>query len=573
MKPTPVIAAALGLTTLGAAALLVRTRTPHTNETPAASASVVALCGAPIGSALTGKLVLSVSERSGTEYSLHLKAMAPLEWRGALRQLSDGTRAGTGEALRELGVGLRLEPNCRVSALWVPGPKTAPERRFAATFGALVDVEVQPGEAWRARHVDASGEYAAAYEALSDGRVRRRRIGYLSSGGRNVRVSGQSEFRRANGWLGEVHVNETFQADGVSLPVAFDLTLAPSTEPISVPSEGDGEWVALQALVQSKSDSMELEKQDLTQDWQVLTGPDTDAARDQAIAFGHSGATNPAIVERLRLATRELAQERRPPIYLALRIAGTAEAQAALLEAANDPGRTESDRVNALVATHDLASPTRRLIDELERVAHERSPEGPANAALLALGSLAHLDPLAEKHLLEALARARASDAVTSTLLEALGNSTLPRFEQDLIAFTRAENEDLRLAAVHSLRSYSGDATFLALVARLESDSNEPVLDVTAQRLAPMVKRRTCGASGQAVAVAAHRLTQRAWLPGTERNLIRLVGECPADPAAIEALKAALRRSSDAGLRVEAGRYLSAADAADALSRGAPTKP
>ena len=55
------------------------------------------------------------------------------------------------------------------------------------------------------------------------------------------------------------------------------------------------------------------QKQDLTQDWQVLTGPDTDAARDQAIAFGHAGGTNPAIVERLRLATHKLAEERRPP--------------------------------------------------------------------------------------------------------------------------------------------------------------------------------------------------------------------------------------------------------------------
>jgi hypothetical protein len=170
------------------------------------------------------------------------------------------------------------------------------------------------------------------------------------------------------------------------------------------------------------------------------------------------GSAPRLLVERLR-AGRPLPED----AFLALALAGTAPAQAALVAIATDAGQGHETRRAALASLRRILEVTGETATALAGLLGETSPElryhaaHVVGAAVRALG--AHDPVLAGKLLSTLLSRAQAGAAADRLVfVSALGNCADARVMPVLEAALRSEDPAMRAMAAKSLRLVPGPA-------------------------------------------------------------------------------------------------------------------
>lgn len=493
-------------------------------------------------------------------------AEAAQEWRLAIR--AEGEEGSTsGPSVTSFA--LRLSPKCRVERVFLPAASTEEQRQTMSTFVAMVDVELKPSTTWTATHRDLTGEYAASYARDPDGSVVRRKRLYQARKGEAPTVRGSARYTVGGGWLRSVEVDETYAASGVTLPVSFRFAFDGMAE--EVPPLPEGEWVPVDALWTSPSTPLPTEERPTAVDWSAFSSGDLERAREQALVAGKLARGDREALDRLRAVLRAAPREHRAPIYLALRVAGTGEAQLAILEAATDPSSDPSDHSNALAVMHDLEEPTDRTLESLERLYSEHAEEEVRGGAILALGSLAKKIPGAADALARAVAHFDPAAPTAPALIEAIGNSARGEYLERLLGWCQSSEENLREAAAQALRGYDDPRVVVRLTQLLRSDPSDFVAEAAASRGADYLLRHACRDGDALVEAAAARLGKRA-AGRLESNLVRLLGACGENGTSQRALLDHLAVAASVETRREIGRYVSVEAAAKVLAERRGTR-
>ncbi len=198
-----------------------------------------------------------------------------------------------------------------------------------------------------------------------------------------------------------------------------------------------------------------------------------------------------AVREARDLAWRDLASERvRKQLLCCLGMAGTAEAQAVLVEAIQDGRMTEALHRTALIAMTQVTVPSAELEAAARRVAEDASDVERSRQALLVLGQMGHrlLEGAPERAagiraFLEGRYTAAASVEDRVAALEALGNAGDPAAEGLLGQAAGDADAHVRAAAMTGLRRVGTRTAAEALEAGLE-DSAQIVREAARSALA-----------------------------------------------------------------------------------------
>jgi hypothetical protein len=266
------------------------------------------------------------------------------------------------------------------------------------------------------------------------------------------------------------------------------------------------------------------------------------------------------VVQRLRAG--KIPAALRAPLSLALSLADTPEARAALVAVARDAKLAFDDRLRALHGAATTAHPGPIVADALREVSLDRRDPSAERAATLALGSLAGTQKRADpalarqvrQQLGERLEQERDPERLTG-LLAAAGNSAgedlLPAVER----LGAHRDPSVRAAAVDALGALSSPEAAARQVALMEAET-----DPAASRAMLLGESQRGGrVSPELVALAARRLETEGDL-GARRALIELLGHARDSDTAMEALRARFRLETDPGLLQLLGRFVPASE-------------
>jgi hypothetical protein len=259
------------------------------------------------------------------------------------------------------------------------------------------------------------------------------------------------------------------------------------------------------------------------------------------------------------------------PLFLALQLTGTPEAERALAQGVGDGRLSGVDRMRAAVALADVPHPSQQAVDALVTEARARGGDAEgqdvARSALLALGTLdrnaAPTDPaLAAQARRELDARLRGGPPADEVLadLDAVGNAGDGALLADVEPYTHDPAAQVRAHAAEAYRRAEGAADEARLIAWLRA---EPDAGVRRAILASLTERVE-GAGGEesdALVAAAGQALATEPDPQARGLLIRLLGEAAASvPEAKQALIAQFHRESQPELLELIGRYCSVSD-------------
>lgn len=162
-------------------------------------------------------------------------------------------------------------------------------------------------------------------------------------------------------------------------------------------------------------------------------------------------------------------------------IAGTPDAQLALVRIARDASLPRSTRESAILAFVHTEQPTREAAMALVQIASEEKDQDLARSAFLLAGGMAGRLPIAADRgtileRIDGIARERESDVEWRlAYLSALGNAALPEVSKRVTPFLSSDDEDVRARAVQALRDLSTPDARARIQTALESDLSEQV--------------------------------------------------------------------------------------------------
>lgn len=260
--------------------------------------------------------------------------------------------------------------------------------------------------------------------------------------------------------------------------------------------------------------------------------------------------------------------------FLALEIAGTREAQAALLQAVREREMGMRDRMRAAVALPDVPSPSRDSVQGLIDLARHPRSTGDSDesivsaTALRALGALSRnvegtqpeLGQLARAAIRAELAGAKEADDITAAL-DAIGNSGDESLEGDIARFQQDDSSPVRSRAALAYRRMDPAVALPALSDWLAREKDGTVRQSIVDAILQVSQ-----AAGWApppdstVATAAAQLAQETD-PQMRALLIQLLGTAvPRSPLARASLIAHYHRESSPPLLSLLGRYVGPED-------------
>jgi HEAT repeat protein len=366
------------------------------------------------------------------------------------------------------------------------------------------------GSTWTVEEDHSMGRYAAAYSRDGRCEISKRKTAYIAAGA-DGGVPGAIEIRRsltrirvdpAASWIDRSAVEEDLvqSIDGRS---AIASTVRATLERLpSAASPGlaiDGEADRLLAGMRAADRSGDLSRPPAGPPARPgkAAGPKELAAlRDGVLQFDRIGGRNRSVLFELRRLLREypdlawpvrellddpsLKPDTITELYHLLEQAGTPEAQQVLQDIIDDPGRSHSNRLQAVIALGGTAWPTDESLEVLWQVAERRAvDEDLANTASLSLGrmgsSLRDKDPGRYEPLrARLLARLESSGGSLekSNLLTSIGNTCDRSLSGAVAPYLAAESSQVRDAAAGALGSLPSEGTADCLTRRLPRESD-----------------------------------------------------------------------------------------------------
>ncbi|WP_224372999.1 hypothetical protein [Hyalangium versicolor] len=260
--------------------------------------------------------------------------------------------------------------------------------------------------------------------------------------------------------------------------------------------------------------------------------------------------------------------------FLALEMAGTVEAQKALVTAMQDRALGTMDRMRAAVALPDVQTPSRDSVDALIDTARRLRQTGGteeeqvASTALRAVGALSRrveatqpeLAQLARTEIRDELAVARGMNEVTSAL-DAVGNTGDEGLSGELARFQQDDSSVVRSRAALAYRRMEPETATPALADWLAKEKDgtvrQSIIDAMLQ-----VSQAAGGApaSEYIIATATTQLAQET-NPRTRELLIQLLGSAArTSPQARATLAMHFHRETEPQLLILLGRYIGPED-------------
>jgi hypothetical protein len=257
-------------------------------------------------------------------------------------------------------------------------------------------------------------------------------------------------------------------------------------------------------------------------------------------------------------------------LFLALELAGTSEAQDALIEGLSD-AHAARNRARAAAALPDIPNPSHKTLEALTKTAREGLAENKdetqmvRNSATYALGALEQRtrvkDPALAKQALKELrgqlAKTKSPNELAAAL-DAVGNSGNAALISDLKPHLEAADALVRTHAIEAMANMDPQANKAEFKSLFAGEQDERIRGAIARTYADQARHADSVAPSEVVKSALDVLTTEpdARVRGL---LIELVGPAAArDPRTMQALAEQFRRESDPILLRQIGRYVPA---------------
>jgi hypothetical protein len=390
-----------------------------------------------------------------------------------------------------------------------PATVDAHNRKILESLVRTFQVSLNKSDSWQTRETNGLGSYEASYRRSGANRIEKSKLKYTIVPDGMVRwnhinSTESLQLDAKHDWLARMEVVETMRSDGGGSPAmtvtnharlelqpgahtalsaeTWSFAAAAASEP-ATNSRPAADIDVTKAREQIQSTILQLDPQQ--QGRLALIHRLRDLLRvDDQLAL--------LILETLK--TQELSDRTRADLYLALELAGTDGAQAALASVILDTSWSLKDGMRAIVAMagvdFPIAASFSALWDATQRFAADAERQRMAGAAAFALGSLGNTlnqseDPAYISLRAELLANAlNGSDAQQrANFITALGNTQDPSLAPELAVLLDDADPAIRRATALSLGSLGTDPVADQLVSLYGQEDDRYVRSAIAESL------------------------------------------------------------------------------------------
>lgn len=404
---------------------------------------------------------------------------------------------------------VRFAVNGMPQAFEFPAEVSQQNRSILEGLVRTFQVSLDRGDTWVTQENNASGTYEAAYRRSGPNAFEKtkRRFTATAAGMVGWSEAGSTEtfsIEPGRDWIAAMDVAENMSSAGQGGPAikvsnhatlklneGARATLAAKLWNFEAAAAVDGSAMMRDIVPAMTAEEARREIQ--------ATIPVLDAAAQGRLAQIHRlrdllrvDASLPAIILDI-LKTQELSDRTRADLYLALELAGTDSAQAALVGVISDSNWSLKDGMRAIVALGGVRQPTAEGITALWDATQNYAGgerQRMASSATFALGSIGSTlhkadDPGYATLRSDLLGNALGSgDAATrSDYIIALGNTQDPTLAGDVAGLLNDSEPSVRRAAALSLGSLGADPVADRLVSRFRAEDNVYVRGAIAESL------------------------------------------------------------------------------------------
>lgn len=395
-----------------------------------------------------------------------------------------------------------------------PTSVIAEHRLIIENLIRMFQVNLQIGETWLVEEQSPLGRYEAQYERVSPTQIKKSKRGFIGSReqpmltGATITSTETVEIDRQRDWIHKMTSAETLVTNnnaGPALTITNKSTLSlvasgtttEKTEPVDT-------WAFITAPPPRPEINNDLSDTTLTPEeaerqlrLKINTLQQTADGRIRVIHRLRDllmvNALQPEILlqnmQRLKLSDRT-----RADLYLALELAGTNEAQSALVSIILSDAWDHRDTVRAIVALGGVADPQQETINALWQVVqtdYENDVYQLSSTATFALGSLGKTMnqskdagyPDLQTRLMDG-AMAGATSQTRVNHIHALGNTQDATMAPDLVILMQDKSPSIRKATALSLNAMGADSVASQLITLLPNESNGSVRGAIAEALA-----------------------------------------------------------------------------------------
>jgi len=416
------------------------------------------------------------------------------------------------ETNRALGVPFRVRfaVNGMPRAFEFPAEVSQQNRRILENLVRTFQVSLDRGDNWVTQESNGSGTYEAAYRRSGPNSFEKSKRKFIATAAGMVswsEISSTETFSLESGrdWITAMDVVESMSSEGQGGPVMkvsnhATLKLQPGAQ--ATLSANLWDFDAAVAAVDdgaTAKGTTPVMTADEARGQILATVPELDAATQGRLAKIHRlrdllrvDSSLPAVILDV-LKTQELSDRTRADLYLALELAGTDSAQAALANVINDSSWSLKDGLRAIVAMGGIKQPTMESISALQDAARNYAGgdrQRMASSATFALGSIGNTMHKADNPgyatlRSDLLSNAQGSGdvATRSDYITALGNTQDTTLANEVIVYLDDAEPEVRRAAALSLGSLGVDQVADQLVSDYRKEGNGYVRGAIAESL------------------------------------------------------------------------------------------
>jgi HEAT repeat protein len=445
---------------------------------------------------------------------LTLETDAATTWVGMRLSAVELTVGGTSDATTERALAepfrVRYSTTGMPETFEFPGTVAAQQRLILENLVRTYQVTMQAGEEWSAAETNAAGTYEAAYRRTPSGidKTKRNFVGHATAPtylGAEVTSAETFAVDSQLDWLAAMTVDETVKTAGRGGPALeitnrATLSLRPAVGAAAAPEMWS--FVAAPALAQTPGTagptSLSVEEARAQIRAEVAALDDAVEGRMPRVhrlrdLLRVDGALPAALLDLLR--TQPLTDRTRADLYLALELADTEPAQAALTSVIGNPASPLTDGMRAIVALAGVAHPTGPTVAALWNTALNApaTDDGTqlASTATFALGSVGNAmrendDPgysSLRARLLGGAVGGAGTDVQRANYVHAVGNTRDATLASEIIVLLDDPAPEVRRAAALSLGRLDADRAAADLVEQFERERDSRVRGAIAESL------------------------------------------------------------------------------------------
>ena len=424
-------------------------------------------------------------------------------------KINDTVDAATNRALG-VPFRVRFSANGMPLTFEFPAEVISEHRSILENLVRTFQLSLDSGDSWVTQESNGSGAYEAAYHRTGPAQFEKskRRFNAPAAGMISWTEMYSTESIRIEAgrdWIVSMSVDETMRSDGqggpamsvsnhatLELQAGAQLAVTPDLWRFETASPVVDSAVTLNRAVPDITPEQARTKI-------LATIPELDAAKQGRLAFIHRlrdlllvDESLPAVLLDV-LRTEQLDDRTRADLYLALELAGTESAQAALVGVITDSSWSLKDGMRAIVAMGGIKQPAAESISALWDTAQSGygdERQRMASAAAFALGSVGNTMREADDPDYASLrssllsSSTSASDVIQqSNLITALGNTNDPTLASEVVVFLNDSEPAIRRAAALSLGTLGTDQVADILMSHYRDEENGYVRGAIAESL------------------------------------------------------------------------------------------